>query len=151
VPTAETEKMKMLRKEGNAMKPTVVDHIGIAVNSIRDSLAFWEGTLGIRCTGVEEVAEQRVKTAFLPLKDTEVELLEPTAEDSPVAKFIARKGEGIHHLAIRVEDLEATLAELREKGVRLIDEKPRRGAGGALIAFVHPAATGGILLELSQR
>ena len=121
------------------------------MNSIRDSLAFWEGTLGIRCTGVEEVAEQKVRTAFLPLKDTEVELLEPTAEDSPVAKFIAKKGEGIHHLAIRVEDLEAALAELREKGVRLIDEKPRRGAGGALIAFVHPAATGGILLELSQR
>ena len=97
------------------------------------------------------LAEQKVRTAFLPLKDTEVELLEPTAEDSPVAKFIAKKGEGIHHLAIRVEDLEAALAELREKGVRLIDEKPRRGAGGALIAFVHPAATGGILLELSQR
>ena len=100
---------------------------------------------------MEEVAEQRVKTAFLPLKDTEVELLEPTAEDSPVAKFIAKKGEGIHHLAIRVEDLKAALAELKEKGVRLIDEKPRKGAGGALIAFIHPAATGGVLLELSQR
>ena len=107
--------------------------------------------LGICCTGVEEVAEQRVKTAFLPLKDTEVELLEPTAEDSPVAKFIAKKGEGIHHLAIRVEDLKAALAELKEKGVRLIDEKPRKGAGGALIAFIHPVVTGGVLLELSQR
>jgi len=92
-----------------------------------------------------------VKTAFLPLKDSEVELLEPTAEDSPVAKFIAKKGEGMHHMALRVDDLEAALAELKAKGVRLIDEKPRRGAGGALIAFIHPAATGGVLLELCQR
>lgn len=133
------------------MNLTVVDHIGIAVKSIEESLKFWEGTLGIKCTGVEEVVEQKVKTAFLPIKDTEVELLEGTAPDSPVSKFIEAKGEGIHHLAIRVDDLEAALAELKEKGVRLIDEKPRKGAGGALIAFVHPKATGGILLELSQR
>ncbi|MBP9627260.1 MAG: methylmalonyl-CoA epimerase [Synergistaceae bacterium] len=133
------------------MNPTVVDHIGIAVKSIEESLKFWEGTLGIKCTGVEEVVEQKVKTAFLPLQDTEVELLEGTAPDSPVSKFIEAKGEGIHHLAIRVDDLEAALAELKEKGVRLIDEKPRKGAGGALIAFIHPKATGGILLELSQR
>ena len=133
------------------MNPTVVDHIGIAVKSIEESLKFWEGTLGIKCTGVEEVAEQKVKTAFLPIQDTEVELLEGTAPDSPVYKFIEAKGEGIHHLAIRVDDLEAALAELKEKGVRLIDEKPRKGAGGALIAFIHPKATGGILLELSQR
>ena len=133
------------------MNPTVVDHIGIAVKSIEESLKFWEGTLGIKCTGVEEVVEQKVKTAFLPLQDTEVELLEGTAPDSPVSKFIEAKGEGIHHLAIRVDDLEAALAELKEKGVRLIDEKPRKGAGGALIAVIHPKATGGILLELSQR
>ena len=133
------------------MNLTVVDHIGIAVKSIEESLKFWEGTLGIKCTGVEEVVEQKVKTAFLPIKDTEVELLEGTAPDSPVSKFVEAKGEGIHHLAIRVDDLEAALAELKEKGVRLIDEKPRKGAGGALIAFVHPKATGGILLELSQR
>ena len=133
------------------MNPTVVDHIGIAVKSIEESLKFWEGTLGIKCTGVEEVAEQKVKTAFLPIQDTEVELLEGTAPDSPVSKFIEAKGEGIHHLAIRVDDLEAALAALKEKGVRLIDEKPRKGAGGALIAFIHPKATGGILLELSQR
>ena len=133
------------------MNPTVVDHIGIAVKSIEESLKFWEGTLGIKCTGVEEVVEQKVKTAFLPLQDTEVELLEGTAPDSPVSKFIEAKGEGIHHLAIRVDDLEAALAELKEKGVRLIDEKPRKGAGGALIAVIHPKATGGSLLELSQR
>jgi methylmalonyl-CoA epimerase len=133
------------------MNPTVIDHIGVAVKSIEGALKFWENTLGIKCTGVEEVAEQKVKTAFLPLKDTEVELLEPTAEDSPVAKFIEKKGEGIHHLAIRVDDLQKSLDELKAQGVRLIDEKPRRGAGGAQIAFIHPSASGGILLELSER
>lgn len=133
------------------MKATVVDHIGIAVKSIEESLKFWEGTLGIKCTGIEEVTEQKVKTAFLPIEDTEIELLEGTSEESPVSKFIEKKGEGIHHLAIRVDNLEASLAEMKEKGVRLIDEKPRKGAGGAMIAFIHPAATGGILLELSQR
>ncbi|MDL2297586.1 methylmalonyl-CoA epimerase [Synergistaceae bacterium OttesenSCG-928-D05] len=133
------------------MKPTVVDHIGVAVKSIDEALKFWQGTLGIECHGVEEVAEQKVKTAFLPLRDTEVELLEATAEDSPVAKFIEAKGEGIHHLAIRVENLEAALEELKAKGVRLIDEKPRIGAGGAKIAFLHPKATGGVLLELCER
>lgn len=133
------------------MKPTVVDHIGIAVKSIDESLKFWEETLGIHCHGVEEVAEQKVKTAFLPMGDTEVELLEGTSEESPVSKFIAAKGEGIHHLAIRVENLEAALEELKAKGVRLIDEKPRIGAGGAKIAFVHPKASGGVLLELSER
>ncbi len=133
------------------MKPTVIDHIGIAVKSIDESLKFWEDTLGIKCHGVEEVAEQKVKTAFLPVEDTEIELLEGTSEESPVAKFIAAKGEGIHHLAIRVDNLEEALAELKAKGVRLIDEKPRCGAGGAKIAFLHPKATGGILLELSER
>lgn len=133
------------------MKTTVVDHIGIAVKSIDEALKFWEGTLGIKCHGVEEVADQKVKTAFLPIADTEVELLEGTSPESPVSKFIEAKGEGIHHLAIRVDDLEAALEELKAKGVRLIDEKPRMGAGGAKIAFLHPKATGGILLELSER
>ncbi|HPF83828.1 hypothetical protein SDC9_185356 [bioreactor metagenome] len=133
------------------MKPTVVDHIGIAVKSIDDALAFWQSALGVKCTGVEEVEEQKVKTAFLPIGDTEVELLEATSDESPVAKFIEKKGEGIHHLAIRVENLEAALAELKEKGIRLIDETPRYGAGGAKIAFVHPKSTGGILLEISER
>ena len=133
------------------MKPTVIDHIGIAVKSIDESLKFWEDTLGIKCHGVEEVAEQKVKTAFLPVEETEIELLEGTSEESPVAKFIAAKGEGIHHLAIRVDNLEEALAELKATGVRLIDEKPRCGAGGAKIAFLHPKATGGILLELSER
>src|SRR5215469_12905280 len=104
------------------MKPTVIDHIGIAVKSIDGALKFWETGLGIKCTGVEEVAEQKVKTAFLPVKDTEVELLEPMSDDSPVAKFIEKKGEGIHHLAIRVDNLEKALSELKEQGIRLIDE-----------------------------
>jgi len=133
------------------MKPTVIDHIGVAVRSIDEALAFWEKTMGIKCEGVEEVKEQKVKTAFLPLKDTEIELLEGTSEDSPVSKFIEKKGEGIHHLAIRVDNIEDALEELKSKGVRLIDEKPRDGAGGCRIAFVHPKATGGILLEISER
>ena len=133
------------------MKPTVVDHIGVAVKSIEESLKFWEDVMGVKCVDVEEVEEQKVKTAFLPLKDTEIELLEGTSEESPVSKFIEKKGEGIHHIALRVDNLEEALAELKEKGVRLIDEKPRDGAGGCRIAFVHPKSTGGILLELSER
>lgn len=133
------------------MKTTVIDHIGIAVKSIDASLGFWESALGIKCAGRETVEEQKVTTAFLPIKDSEVELLEATSDESPVAKFIEKKGEGIHHIAIRVDDLAGAIAELKEKGVQMIDEKPRKGAGGAMIAFVHPKATGGILLELSQR
>ena len=133
------------------METKIMDHIGIAVNSIDEAMKFWEGALGVKCHGVEEVAEQKVKTAFLPIDDSEIELLEGTSEDSPVSKFIAKNGQGIQHIAIRVADIEAALAELKEKGVRLIDEKPRIGAGGAKIAFLHPKATGGVLLELCQR
>lgn len=133
------------------MNHVVVDHIGIAVKNIQESLKFWDETLGIKCHGVEEVVEQKVKTAFLPIKETEIELLEGTSPDSPISKFIEKKGEGIHHLAIRVDNLEGALLELKSKGVKLIDETPRKGAGGALIAFIHPAATRGVLLELSER
>lgn len=112
------------------MKVTRIDHIGIAVKSIEESLKVWEVALGIACTGVEEVEEQKVKTAFLPVKDTEIELLEATGDDSPIAKFIEKKGEGLHHISLRVENLEKALSELKEKGVRLIDETPRYGAGG---------------------
>ncbi len=133
------------------MKPVAIDHIGIAVESIDEALKFWERSLGIKCTGVEEVAEQKVKTAFLPLGDTEVELLEATDPESPVAKFIEKKGEGIHHLAIRVENLEEALEKMKALGLRMIDEQPRYGAGGARIAFVHPKTAGGVLLELSER
>lgn len=133
------------------MKTISVDHIGIAVKSIDEALKFWEETLGIKCTGREEVAEQKVVTAFLPLGGTEIELLEPTSPESPISKFIESRGEGIHHLALKVEDIEAALKELKDKGIRLIDEKPRCGAGGAKIAFVHPKAAGGVLLEISER
>jgi methylmalonyl-CoA/ethylmalonyl-CoA epimerase len=132
------------------MKITRVDHIGIAVKSISESLKVYEA-MGLKSVGVEEVAEQKVRVAFLPLGEAEIELLESTAPDGPVAKYIEKNGEGIQHLALRVDNLEAALAELKAQGVRLIDEKPRYGAGGAKIAFVHPRSTGGVLLELSER
>ena len=128
-----------------------IDHIGIAVTDIEAALDFWTKTLGIELHGVETVEEQKTKTAFLPVDDTEIELLQGTTEDSPVAKFIEKKGTGVHHIAIRVENLEEALAELAAKGVQLIDKTPRIGAGGAKIAFVHPKATNGVLLELCQR
>jgi methylmalonyl-CoA/ethylmalonyl-CoA epimerase len=132
------------------MKITRVDHIGIAVKSIVESLKVYEA-LGLKSVGVEEVADQKVRVAFLPLGEAEIELLESTSPDGPVAKYIEKNGEGIQHLALRVDNLEAALAELKAQGVRLIDEKPRYGAGGAKIAFAHPRSTGGVLLELSER
>ena len=132
------------------MKILKIDHIGIAVKSLAESSKLYE-LLGIKATGTEEVAEQKVKVAFFPVGDSEVELLESTAPDGPIARYIEKNGEGIQHIALRVFDLDAALAELKAKGVRLIDEKPRYGAGGARIAFVHPKSTGGILLELSER
>ena len=133
------------------MKVTKVDHIGIAVNNMDEALAFYRDTLGITATGTEVIEEQKVKVAFLPLGDTELELLESTAPDGPVAKFIEKRGEGIQHIALRVDNIEAALAELKEKDFKLIDQQPRYGAGNARIAFLHPKATGGILLELSER
>jgi len=132
------------------MKILKIDHIGIAVKSLTESSKLYE-LLGIKSTGTEEVAEQKVKVAFFPVGDSEVELLESTAPDGPIARYIEKNGEGMQHLALRVDDLEAALAELKAKGVRLIDEKPRYGAGGARIAFIHPKSTGGILLELSEK
>ena len=132
------------------MKITRVDHIGIAVKSIAESLKVYEA-MGLKSVGVEEVAEQKVRVSFFPVGDSEIELLESTSPDGPIAKYIEKNGEGIQHVALRVDDLEAALAELKSRGVRLIDEKPRYGAGGAKIAFVHPKSTGGILLELSER
>ena len=132
------------------MKILKLDHVGIAVKSIAESSKLYE-ILGIKSTGTEEVAEQKAKVAFFPVGDSEVELLESTAPDGPIARHIEKNGEGIQHIALRVDDLDAALAELKAKGIRLIDEKPRYGAGGARIAFVHPKSTGGILLELSER
>ncbi len=133
------------------MKILKIDHLGIAVNSIEEGKSFWSDILGLSFEGTETVTEQKVTTAFFPVSESEVELLESTAPDGPVAKYIEKKGQGIQHVAFRVEDIEAALAELKEKGVRLIDEVPRMGAGGAKIAFLHPKATGGVLVELCER
>lgn len=128
-----------------------IDHIGIAVKSIDEALKFYTEVLGLKCTGTEEVAEQKVRTAFVPTGESEIELLESTSDEGPISKFIEKKGEGIQHIALRVDNIEKTLEELKSKGIMLIDEKPRYGAGGAKIAFVHPKSTKGVLLELCQR
>ncbi|WP_094604780.1 Ethylmalonyl-CoA/methylmalonyl-CoA epimerase [Sporomusa silvacetica DSM 10669] len=128
-----------------------VDHIGIAVKDMEQAKKFYTDVLGMAALGEEVIEQQKVKVCFIPCGDSEVELLESTSPDGPVAKFIEKNGEGIQHLALRVDNLEAALTDLKEQGVRLIDETPRYGAGGASIAFVHPKATGGILLELSER
>ncbi len=133
------------------MKVLKLDHVGIAVEDLEASLAVYEGILGMKLHGTEEVSEQKVKTAFLPVGDTEVELLASTDPEGPIGKFIAAKGQGVQHLAFRVDNLDAALEELKAKGVRLIDEKPRYGAGGARIAFIHPKATNGVLVELCER
>ncbi|MDF2522326.1 MAG: mce [Clostridia bacterium] len=128
-----------------------VDHIGIAVSSLEESIKFYQEVLGLELHGTEVVEEQKVKVAFLPIGDTEVELLEATTPDSAIAKFIETKGQGVQHIAFRVDNIEAALDEMRAKGIRLIDEKPRYGAGGARIAFLHPKSTNGVLIELCER
>ncbi len=130
---------------------TKIDHIGIAVKDLDETLKFYEDVLGIKCTSKEVVEDQSVRVAFLPVGDSEVELLESTTEDGPIARFIEKKGEGIQHIAFKVDDIEAKIKELEEKGVRLIDKEPRYGAGGARIAFLHPKSTSGVLIEISQR
>ena len=133
------------------MKILKIDHLGIAVNSIEEGKNFWNVMLGLDFEGTETVEEQKVTTAFFPVGESEVELLESTAPDGPVAKYIEKRGQGIQHVAFRVENIEQALEELRAKGVKLIDEKPRRGAGGAKIAFLHPKSTSGVLVELCER
>ncbi len=133
------------------MKIIKIDHLGIAVNSIDQAKTFWSDVLGLPFEGDETVAEQKVTTAFFPVGASEVELLESTAPDGPVAKYIEKRGQGIQHVAFRVEDIDAALDELKGKGVRLIDEQPRIGAGGARIAFLHPKDTHGVLVELCER
>lgn len=128
-----------------------IDHIGIAVKNLEESLKFYENVLGLKSSGTEVVEEQKVKVVFLPTGDSEIELLEATSEDSPIAKYIEKNGEGVQHIAYRVDDVEAAIAEMKEQGLRMIDEKPRYGAGGAKIAFCHPKSTGGVLIELCQR
>jgi methylmalonyl-CoA/ethylmalonyl-CoA epimerase len=127
-----------------------VDHIGIATREIEAALSLWRDALGLEVDSTEEVAEQGVRVAMLPIGETHIELLEPLNDDSPVAKFLDKRGPGVHHVAIRVKDIQATLSQLKEKGTRLIDETPRLGAGGCLVAFVHPSSVNGVLLELVQ-
>lgn len=127
-----------------------VDHIGIATRQIDEALTLWRDALGLKIESTEEVTEQGVRVAMLPIGDTHIELLEPLNENSPVGKFLQKRGPGIHHVAIRVTDIKAALARLKEKGTRLIDETPRVGAGGCLVAFVHPSSANGVLLELVQ-
>lgn len=132
------------------MKPTHIEHIGIAVNSIEDALPFYEKVLGLKCYNIEEVADQKVKTAFFMIGQTKIELLESTDPEGPVGKFIEKRGEGIHHIAFAVENIEERLREAEEAGIRLIDNAPRKGAEGLSIAFLHPKSTFGVLTELCE-
>ncbi len=133
------------------MKALKVDHIGIAVKDLEASIDFYETALGIKSQGIETVDEQKVRVAFLPVGDTEVELLESTAPDGPIAKYIEKKGEGIQHLAFKVDSVADAIEAMKAKGYRMIDETPRYGAGGAKIAFCHPKSTNGVLIELCER
>jgi len=125
-----------------------IDHIGIAVHSIDAARSFYEDGLGLTCSRVEEIASQKVRTAFFTLGETHIELLEPTAPDSPVAKFLEERGEGIHHIAYQSDNLEDQLQQAKDNGCRLIHEKPIIGAGGKQVAFLHPRSTFGVLTEL---
>jgi len=128
-----------------------IDHLGIAVRSINDSLRFYRDALGISPHGTERVEDQGVTVALLPMGESRIELLEPFAEDTPVGRFIAKRGEGIHHVCYEVEDLGSKLEEMKLKGVRVLDGYPRRGAEGKLVAFLHPATASGVLVELVQK
>jgi methylmalonyl-CoA/ethylmalonyl-CoA epimerase len=127
----------------------VLDHIGIAVRSLERRLAFYRA-IGLEAEAVEEVPSEKLRVAFLPIEGTSIELLEPAAPESPVAAFIAKRGEGLHHICFRVADIRAAMAELRASGFELLADEPRRGAHGALVCFIHPRSAGGVLVELSQ-
>ena len=129
----------------------VLDHVGIAVGELDAALDFYRDVLGLEIEEPEDVPSQRVRAHFIPVGESTLELLEATAEDSPIAKFVAKRGPGLHHVCLRVDDIVAALAELKGKGVRLIDETPRPGAHDSLVAFLHPASTHGVLVELKQK
>jgi len=132
------------------MNTEYIEHIGIAVKKLEDSIPFYEKLLGRSCYAVEEVQEQKVRTAFFKVGETKIELLEPTDPESPVARFIEKRGEGMHHIAFSVKDLEGKLKVAEESGIRLIDKKPRKGAEDLDIAFLHPSSTFGVLMELCE-
>jgi methylmalonyl-CoA/ethylmalonyl-CoA epimerase len=125
-----------------------IDHIGIATRGIDEASRFWRENLGLELLETEEVTEQKVRVAMLPIGESRIELLEATSPDSPIARFVEKRGPGIHHLAVRVNDIYAALEQLKLRGARLIDSEPRKGANGCLVAFVHPSSAGGVLLEL---
>lgn len=127
-----------------------IAHLGIAVKDLEAATSFYQDVLGLTCTGEEEVPSQKVKTAFIPVGEVNIELLESTDPEGPIAKAIEKRGEGVHHVAYEVDDIEAALAAMKAKGVRLIDEEPREGAHGAKIAFIHPKASMGVLVELCE-
>ena len=127
-----------------------IDHIGIATEGIEQAARFYSEALGLKVEDVEEVSEQKVRVAMLAIGESRIELLEPTSSDSPISKFLRKRGPGIHHIAIQVEDIWRSLESLKREGAQLIDEAPRTGAGGCLVAFVHPSSTGGVLVELVQ-
>ena len=127
-----------------------LDHIGIAVGDLGQALAFYRDALGLEVEAPEDVPSQKVRAHFVPVGESTLELLEATSPDSPIAKFIEKRGPGVHHITLRVDDIHATLAQLKARGIRLIDAAPRPGAEGALVAFVHPASTHGVLVELKQ-
>ncbi|MBN2669929.1 MAG: methylmalonyl-CoA epimerase [Bacteroidales bacterium] len=132
------------------MIPKFIEHIGIAVENLEESIAYYENVLGLSCYAIEEVKDQKVKTAFFKVGQTKIELLEATSDDSPIAKYIAKKGPGVHHLAFAVDHLEEQLKTIENKGVDLIDKTPRKGAEGLDIAFLHPKSTNGVLTELCE-
>ena len=127
-----------------------INHLGIATKGIDEALKFWSDALGLENVHTEIVEDQKVLVAMLPIGESRIELLEPTSDDSPISKFLEKRGPGIHHIAVEVDDIAASLALLKSQGMRLIDEEPRHGAEGCLVAFVHPASTNGVLLELVQ-
>jgi methylmalonyl-CoA/ethylmalonyl-CoA epimerase len=127
-----------------------VDHIGIATDKIDEALGLWRDVLGLELDSTEDVAEQGVRVAMLTIGESHIELLEPLSAESPVGRFLAKRGPGVHHVAVRVKDIRGSLAQLKQKGIRLIDETPRVGARGCLVAFVHPSSVNGVLLELVQ-
>lgn len=133
------------------LTPANIDHLGIAVHSLEEASRFYRDVLGLKSGGTEEIPSQKVRVTFFQVGEARIELLEPTADDSPIRKFLDKRGPGFHHVAYHVGDLAATLADLKAAGVRLIDETPRAGANGMRIAFAHPSSTGGVLTEFCQR
>jgi methylmalonyl-CoA/ethylmalonyl-CoA epimerase len=148
--TSRNRQSSLDNPQSGVFPAVALDHIGIAVAKLEEALTFYRDGLGMAIEPPEEVASQRVRAHFIPAGEAALELLEATADDSPIAKYVAKRGPGLHHITLRVEDIRAALAQLASRGVRLIDESPRTGAHGSLVAFIHPSSTHGVLVELKQ-